>query len=131
MATDAHGHTIAPGDRYAVRGVVRKVSGDDVVVVAGDREGVHCAAGDLRAPPVVMQFVGDGGEGGSTSVDLMAGTPFGVAVPMAVRSGKACVVFRHTSGNPGAVGDWTLRLKKFNPSTNKFEQVASLAVSTT
>jgi hypothetical protein len=47
MATDYLGNTISTGDRYGVAGIVRAISGDDVVVVLNGGTALHVEDADL------------------------------------------------------------------------------------
>ncbi len=65
-----------------------------------------------------------------TSVDLHDGSELGgVFAKPAVATGVS-VTFKHSSVDPGALGTWTARLKKWNPETGAFEEMASLEVNT-
>ena len=57
MATDRIGRTIGAGDRYLLGGIVRAISGSEIVLVASGGQVVHCTAGDLvRADDALVVY---------------------------------------------------------------------------
>jgi len=89
MATDAAGLTISTGDQYLLGGVVRKISGSEVVVVVGGGQAVHCTDADLlsvvTASEVPFDFQNEATGTGLTGLFFRAGDvpdrpSFGIAM---------------------------------------------------
>ena len=71
MATDYTGRTIAVGDRMLLGGIVRRIDGNELVVVVGDGDNlmVRCKAGDVARPEEATS----GGGGGVSDHGALTG----------------------------------------------------------